>query len=71
MFERKIRGKNINDILIVGNDMMGFHFNGLSWKEVIYNAPYADLMSVAMTRNLSVAVGFTTESKALVVKGYR
>ncbi len=71
MFERRIRGNDTNDILIVGNDLMGFHFNGSTWKDVMYNVPFADLLSVDMHSSICVAVGYTTESKALIVMGYR
>ncbi|HFE63898.1 MAG TPA: hypothetical protein ENK14_05710 [Caldithrix sp.] len=54
----RIRGDAINDIFVVGNDAMIWHFNGATWHHYAYLQNNFDkLKSVSVTEHLVCAVG--------------
>ena len=70
----RIRGNDINDILLAGHEGDYYHFNGMSWfkdetplpaeRKWIYNMDYKN--------NIAIVVGhIDAHGHALVIKGYR
>jgi hypothetical protein len=55
----RVRGNGVNDIVVVGNNGVIWHYNGKSWRafnEVANH--YDELSGVAIKGNLIVAVGY-------------
>jgi len=73
IYKDRVRGLNINDIVISGSNGLFSHFNGISWKHYINNElPYYSgrLLSVDIKNTTTVAVGWK-ESQAIVTMGKR
>lgn len=73
IYKDRVRGPNINDIVISGSNGLFSHFNGISWKHYINNElPYYSgrLLSVDIKNTITVAVGWK-ESHAIVTMGKR
>ncbi|MCK5452929.1 MAG: glucosyl transferase, partial [Calditrichia bacterium] len=56
MFTNRIRGKDINDIFVVGDFGIVTHFNGISWK-TFFDFPASLYYSCDYNENIMVAVG--------------
>jgi len=68
----RVRGKNINDVFIVGAFGEFLHWNGVSWRSYIGQTGLADgsYTSVAIEGNLVVAVG-ANDAQAVITMGRR
>jgi hypothetical protein len=73
IYKDRIRGININDIVVSGSNGLLSHFNGYRWKHYINNElPYYSgrLLSVDLKDNTTVAVGWIG-SQAIITIGRR
>jgi hypothetical protein len=64
-----VRGSAANDVFAVGDGII-VHWNGATWK-VLYNTSSSIFYSVSVKKDLVVAVGGTTDGKAIAVVGRR
>ncbi|PIS28055.1 MAG: hypothetical protein COT43_07460 [Candidatus Marinimicrobia bacterium CG08_land_8_20_14_0_20_45_22] len=71
IFERKIRGNQNNDIILVGNNKTVVHYNGVNWKIVMERSAYNDLLSIDIKNDIIIAVGNTLGLNGLVLRGHR
>lgn len=61
IYKDRLRGININDIIVSGSNGLLSHFNGINWKHYINNElPYFSgrLLSCDLKDNVIVAVGW-------------
>jgi hypothetical protein len=65
----KIKGSNINDIIIVGAYGETLHFNGYNWKSFINETFLSNgtFLSADIKNNLNVAVGYQSAQAVLLV----
>jgi len=70
-YSRNIRGRNLNDIFVVGDFGWRAHFNGETWKVYEQLATQPDLLySQQLTNNMLITVG-ERGNKAMIVVGRR
>ena len=71
LYKHRIRGVDINDVMVVGSYGLLAHYNGLSWKFYNDNSlPLAAYRGVAVTSKRIVAVGYLG-SNAIITVGVR
>ncbi|MDP2364661.1 MAG: glucosyl transferase, partial [Ignavibacteria bacterium] len=65
----KIKGNNINDVIIVGAYGESLHFNGVSWKSFMLEIFLSNgtFLSVNIKNNLIIAVGYQSAQAVLTV----
>jgi hypothetical protein len=70
-YSRNIRGKNLNDIFVVGDFGWRAHFNGVTWKVYEQLPTQPDILySQQLTSNMLITVG-ERGNKAIIVVGKR
>ena len=71
-FENRIRGNNINDVLVVGAFGEALHFNGIYWKSFINETFLSNgtFLSADIKNNLIIAVGYYS-AQAVITVGQR
>lgn len=73
IYKDRIRGTNLNNIVVSGSNGLLSHFNGMNWKHYINNElPYYSgrLLSCDIKDNIIVAVGWK-EIEAIITMGKR
>jgi hypothetical protein len=74
LFKRRIRGKDWNDIFIVGDFGLVSHFNGVNWRHYTGNELpnlLGNYYSVVLYNNLMVTSGQLNDGKAIILRGNR
>jgi hypothetical protein len=73
IYKDRIRGVNINDIIVSGSNGLLSHFNGINWKHYIDNElPFFSgrFLSCDLNNNTTVAVGWK-ETQSIITIGIR
>lgn len=67
-FPYKIRGTAGNDVVVVGDNAMVWHWNGATWKELLVENPAVTFYSVVIKDDRIIAVG--SDFSSFPPKGY-
>lgn len=73
-FPYRVKGALDNDVLVVGDRSMIWHWNGATWEQVLSGPPTKPLYSIAMRGNLAIVIGvdnYEISSQGLVMIGRR